>query len=500
MVVRSHNTELGYELIATVPYAYYLHTIGELEGTVSGTGSEPFYFFSPHHQIDPTPRDFAHTAAASKEIPNMWIHKPNLNKEQWIPPPYKEHYAPLAVRFDKPTVVIYNRFNVEWSRPPINYFDLPVLRSMFKMLSKKYTVVYFNVRGEESLEDNAHSMDLGDYEMIRSEFPQVRVIHDIVEDTDLSYNECQLRIFAGCERFVTMNGAPSILASHFGGENIIYTKECRELGSAVNSFYNWYPDFGGSAIKVVHTYQDLLRTISDKWVRELPLINILVRCHDRKQSLKRLWDSIEAQGYRNWRVIASYDNERTWKYLVPYRFEKVAVEPEPKPKSRPYGDDYKGFLASNLYLNALADRVDRGYIMYLDDDDYLAPGALSRIAKNLSEDNVTLWRATSKTGKPIPSDENFGKIVAGDISGIAFAYHSKHKELARWEPWRRGDFRVIRNLSNHLTQTWINEELTKISSALPEKGTKEYIDDRIAERRLRAAEINAAVSRKMANT
>ncbi|HNR54562.1 MAG TPA: hypothetical protein PKJ19_05295, partial [Flavobacteriales bacterium] len=88
MVVRSHNTELGYELIATVPYAYYLHTIGELEGTVSGTGSEPFYFFSHDHQIDPAPRDFAHTAAAAKEIPNIWIHKPKLNKEQWIPPPY----------------------------------------------------------------------------------------------------------------------------------------------------------------------------------------------------------------------------------------------------------------------------------------------------------------------------------------------------------------------------------------------------------------------------
>ena len=237
MIVRSHNTEFGYELIATIPYAYALHQQGRLTGTESAVGSEPFYFFSPEHRIDPSPRDFANTAAAARSIPNMMIHRPELDLSEWEPPPIADHYAPDAITFEKPTVVIYNRYNLEWGKAPINYFDLPVLRSLFSMLCPSYTVVYFNVRGEEALEDNTHSMDLGDYAMIREEFPQVRIIHDLLKEHGSGYNTVQLRVFAGCKRFITMNGAPSILASYFGGENIIYTKECREITAGVGSFH-----------------------------------------------------------------------------------------------------------------------------------------------------------------------------------------------------------------------------------------------------------------------
>lgn len=494
MVIDSHNTEWGYELIATVPYAYAIHLRGELSGTVSGTGSEAAYFFSPSHRINPMQRDFAHTAEAAKSIPNMWIHKPLLDKTNWVPPPFREHYGKRAITFDKPTVVIYNRVNVEWSRGVINYFDLPTLRAMFDMLCPKYTVVYVNIRGQEALEDNAHSIELGDYEMIRSEYPQVKIIHDVVRDNGGDFNEVQMRVFAGCERFVTMNGGGSILASYFGGENIIYTVECKELRPTVNSFYNWYPDFGGSIIKVVHSYDDLLEMIRVKWVYEKPLINILVRFHRREKPAKRLMESIKKQSYKNWNIIGSYDDNETFNLICGLPCQKVRVRP-PAKTTKPDGDEYRGWLGANSYLNDLQGHVKKGYVTFIDDDDYYEDGALELIAAHASPSTLLLWQAVDRSGNLVPSKENEGKIVAGDVSGIAFAVHHSHK--MNWEPWRRGDYRVIRDLSKTLPVSFLPMPLSVMGKRLEDMTPEEKAIARKEYVRMRAAQVNEIVRKRM---
>lgn len=494
MIVRSHNCEMGYEGIAAIPYAYALHLQRKLTGTVSGTGSEAFYYFSPDHQIDPTPRDFAHTAAAAKEIPNMWIHKPKLDKTNWVPPPYKEHYGKQALRFEKPTVVIYNRKNLEWGRQPINYFDLGVLRELFSLLCQSYSVVYFNVRGREELEDNAHSMDLGDYDMIRSEFPDVRIVHDLVDEHGGDYNTVQMRVFAGCEKFITMNGFPSILASYFGGENIIYSKECRELGSSVNSFFSWYQDFGGSHIRLVQDYASLLDAVRIAWVEERPLINILVRCHNRPKGLQRL---IESVGVRHdVRIICSYDNEETWRYLSKARVEKMGVTPEP-PQPPPAGKEHRKPLPANLYFNQMYERVQRGYVMFLDDDDILLPGAIDTIQAAVDPDALVLWRVRARNGALVPEDEYMGMIEPGHISGIGIAFHNKWIPLAQWTPWRRGDYRVAKSLASALNEVWLTDVLTAMEERLDDKPLAQVLAESKAVMDKKKEEINKAVAESM---
>lgn len=479
--------------VATLPYAYWLHLNGQLDGTIDGVGSESLYFFSPHHEINEAPRDFANTNAASKEIPNMWIHAPRLNTERWIPPPLREHYLPRAITFSKPTVVVYNRYNKEWDRPPINYFDLTTLRKLFTMLLPKYEVVYFNVRGREELEDNAHSMDLGDYEMIRKKFPKVRIIHDLVEQYGGDYNEVQLRVFAGCQKFITQNGGPSILASYFGGENIIYSRECRELWPTVNSFYNWYPHLGGSHIRVVQTHEDLIAKVRSAWVDQEPLLNILVRCHNRPKGLQRLLDSIDVQGYHNVRVIASYDNQSTWNYLLRAPVEKISVSPSP-PRPSMGGEDHRGPLPANEYLNALMDQVTSGWVLFIDDDDLYEEGAFSTIIPLLREDRMLLWRMRDRTGWIAPDDKHYGTITPAQISGTAVCFHCSHKDKARWTPWRRGDYRFIRDLSRHVKPIYLDEVLTMAGERLD--GVKLDLGKIKRERVMKAEEINAAVRLK----
>lgn len=495
MHISGHQIEFGYEAIAAWPFAYWAHTNGLLTSTESGPDTECLYWYSPDHVIRTDERGW-HNMKEAGSLPNLWIHRPVLNKQQWIPPPLRDHFLPDVIEFDKPTVVICNRVNIEWGREAINYLDLGTLRELCAMLTPKYTVVYVNVLGRPELEDTAKAIDIGDYRMLREEFPDVRIIHDLVDDG--SFNRTQCRVFAGCKRFITMNGGHSILCSYFGGENIIYSKECKELWPNINSFYNWYPDIGGSAIKVVNNYTDLLDMVRAKWVSDEPLINILIRCHNREDGLRRLWDSLQGQTHKNWRVIASHDNERTWRYLCPYPFEKERVQPEPI-GSRPDGTDYGRPLPANLYLNSLMDRVTDGYIMFLDDDDaFPDQDALSRIASQVKEDELLLWRTDLSNGRKIPSDENWGRIVAGDISGIAFAFHHSHKEDARWDPWRRGDYRVIKKLSEKLSAKWVDQINTIIRKAPSDKLSPQWMEEQRAKQRQLVDAINTAVRKRMA--
>jgi len=263
MIVNSFNAEFGYELISVIPYAYYHYLKGDLDGTISAPGSEPLYYFSPNHQIDIEPRsDFGAQMLMSKGYPNVPIHRAKLDTTEFIPPPYRNKYANNIFRWEKPTVVIYNRYNKEWGRPPINFFSLEILTSLFSILKEKYQIVYLGADIPEELQDNSHSMTLGDTDLCK-EFPEVLMFQELFKKYGMSWNELQLRIFANCQTFITLNGGGSILASYFGGKNIIFCKESPEIGPKINSFKGWYHFFGGSQIIVAQNEEDLLKEVNN---------------------------------------------------------------------------------------------------------------------------------------------------------------------------------------------------------------------------------------------
>ncbi|HUV84784.1 MAG TPA: hypothetical protein VMV86_03695, partial [Methanosarcinales archaeon] len=105
MIVNSHNIEFGYELISTLPYAYYLHKKGLLKETNSGNDTNCLYYFSPKHTINPEIRSWYNTPKAIG-TPNIDIHKPFLNKEQFLVPPLKKKYKNKRFKFEKETIII----------------------------------------------------------------------------------------------------------------------------------------------------------------------------------------------------------------------------------------------------------------------------------------------------------------------------------------------------------------------------------------------------------
>jgi hypothetical protein len=263
--VNSYNPEFGYELIAVLPYAYWLHSQGLLEGTIGAVDTGCLYYFSPKHKISKEPRSWynglttAIIKLTAEGVPNAFIHKPNLDTSRFLPPPYKKAYKNDWAKFAKPSFVIYNRYNREWPADPqynrpVNYFSEEFLEIVFDQLREKYQVIYFNVEGTPELYDNAPPIHFDDYDLCHQH--GVVHVHDLKKrHPGLSYNQIQMYYFANCQRFLTMNGGGGILASYFGGVNIIYSKHSKELQSGDFGYYHL---FGGSEIKVARTYNEIL--------------------------------------------------------------------------------------------------------------------------------------------------------------------------------------------------------------------------------------------------
>jgi glycosyltransferase involved in cell wall biosynthesis len=398
------------------------------------------------------------------KFPNIFIHRPQLDWELFSPPPFKEYYKDKTIKFEKEVIVIFNRYNKEWGGPPINYLDLPTLDTLFTMLSNEYQVIYINLDKGHKYFDGAKPMNLNDDKILKKH-PNVYSLYDVMGMyPELSINEIQLRIFANCTKYISSNGGQLILSAYFGGENIIFSKKCREIDPNVNSFYKWYHKLGGGVFQHVNNYDDLIELVKQKWVFKKPLINILVRTSGRPNYFKDCIKSIYSQTYKNWNLIIGVDNKNTLLYTqsslgrdVTYNYSKLIIP------SAPDSNEYGLKFPYNLYLNDLQNEVKDGYVIYLDDDDRLQDKhsllKLTNVIK--TDDDFVIWRVKFPN-RLVPSDKNFGvPPVMKDISGIGFSFHIKNKEI--WEPYKRGDYRVAKKLYDKIpNKIFLNEIITTL--------------------------------------
>jgi hypothetical protein len=462
-IVNSNCPEFGYELLSSIPHSYNLFLKGELGETISGFDTSCLYFFSPKHSESDCKRSWDNMKKLwDTKFPNIRIHRPQLDWDLFSPPPFKDHYRDKMIKFEKETIVVFNRYNIEWGETPINYLDLNTLDRLFEMLSGEYQIVYINLNKGDKYFDGVLPMSLNDDEILKK-YPLVYSLYDVMDMyPDLSINEIQLRVFANCSKYISSNGGQLILSAYFGGENIIFSKKCRELDPNVNSFYKWYHKLGGGVFQHVDTYEDLIELVRQKWVLKNPLINILIRTSGRPNYFKHCINSIYEQSYKNWNLIIGVDDKKSLNYTQSAKGRDIFYDYSSfKIPNSPNNNDYGLKFIYNLYLNDLQNQVTDGFIIYLDDDDKLTKrNTLEILVSNIkSDDDFVMWRVEFPD-RLVPSDYNFGKKpVSKDISGIGFSFHSKYK--VEWEPFKRGDYRVSNILYDKIpNKVWINEVLT----------------------------------------
>tara|TARA_Y100000593_G_C4276922_1_gene320595 strand:- start:429 stop:1358 length:930 start_codon:yes stop_codon:yes gene_type:complete len=296
------HPEFGLELALGIPYAYWLHQRGELDGVRTVSGMKPFYYFCDNVEEVYNYRTIDNSAAGLDELPNNWIHhcprikSPNgvLDYEKWVIPPYKEVYKTDNFDFKKPMIFVSNRYNVEHGKPPAGYFDIPFLYELFNYLvGSGYGIIYKRPKNNEfPLDQNEmNGINMGfrdiqadvdgigiidDYKLTEF-YDDVVLMDELIKSTDTNaYNETQLQILANIDGFVTMGGGGSILCSMFGVSNISYfnaSAECtREGYFGENNYYrklsdhDFYPilDWVKDVEKRGHRdYSQLIRTVKE---------------------------------------------------------------------------------------------------------------------------------------------------------------------------------------------------------------------------------------------
>ena len=184
-------------------------------------------------------------------------------------------------------------------------------------------------------------------------------------------------------------------------------------------------------------------------------INILIRTSDREEKFKKCIESIHNQQYSNYKIIVCYDKICSREYINE-NIENFHVEIDSE-------EHYK----YNLYCNLLLEKVKEGFILFLDDDDYLCHSKVFQIINdNIDDKNSFLIWNYMRTDQLI-YPKKLPIIKLGEIASCSFLFHSLYKNI-KWEDKIYGDFRFVKCLleSHKLKIKYIDFILTKINSTI----------------------------------
>ncbi len=253
--------EFGPELKYYLPYAYWHHLNGTLGRTVSFAGTSPFYFFSPDHVERPGERKYF----LDPNIPNSEDHNFSYTYRRWAQVPLKETYRNvLNFGFDpqKPLVIISNKYNREWEGYPVNFLSREILGRIIERLAPHYTIIYNRPGDSLIVVDRNEVQELNEKVFLKERFPEVLFAEEIFAQKSqevTGFNHLQLCLYAQCERFISVQGGNSVLASYFGGTNLVYQRQGNEI--FFGELNTIYPRLAGTACRGFSDYESLLQAV-----------------------------------------------------------------------------------------------------------------------------------------------------------------------------------------------------------------------------------------------
>lgn len=248
----SFNGEFAPELQFALPFAYWHFKNGTLKKTSSSKFTSELYFFSPQHEEVFDTR--TNEGNYNFEFPRI-LYSHNYNMSKWEPVPLKEKYANDIYVYDKPILIIANRYNMEWDGPPISFFSIESLDHIISRLKGSYTIIYNRPRPQNITMDNSDIYDMDEFEWLQKEHPEVILMEDLFKENKAgarNFNHLQLMVYANADRFLSIHGGTATLASYFGGINLILSKKGPE--HHFNCYQKLYPQFSGA--KILHAKTD----------------------------------------------------------------------------------------------------------------------------------------------------------------------------------------------------------------------------------------------------
>lgn len=249
--VIDYQGEFDQELRYVIPFAYWHHLNGTLNQTISCANTKPFYFFSTNH-LERYDKRIWERSYGNFDVPNM-THSPAFDYSKWAAVPFKTHYQNPLFVYDKPLLIIANKYNIEWEKPPINFLSISALDRIVSACKPHFQIVYNRPLSGQIVLDNSEIMDLDEHAWLRENHPEVILMNDLFEQHRhqvSNYNHLQLMVYANSDRFISMHGGTAALASYFGGTNIILSYPGGGWEHAFNEYATIFPALSGA--KILH--------------------------------------------------------------------------------------------------------------------------------------------------------------------------------------------------------------------------------------------------------
>jgi hypothetical protein len=271
--------EFGFELLAVVPYAYWLHREGRLERTIGGLDTRCLYYFSENHEERPVARHYVPIT----EYPvgeggwpsyDLTTFPSILDTRKWKPPPYRETFRDERFRWQKKLCILSNKVSDELFEDefrkytnvgPTNFIGTELLLRLIGMLRDRYQIIYNRPRASDIANDHQTIHEIGDIEGVRRAFPDTLTIQELhAQYPTLTFNELQLRLYSACKCFISVLGGSAYLASYFGGTNIVLARRGWEVDCGAHK--RWFDRFSGARVVAVSSDSELLQVVEREFL------------------------------------------------------------------------------------------------------------------------------------------------------------------------------------------------------------------------------------------
>lgn len=288
--IRFHG-EFSWEMLFAVSHAYKAYLDGELSSTRGCGSTKPFYYFSDNHKENLKRRSghfMTPTIKVEKRINNSHkqtvldyhaIYEHDLDISNLVFPPYKDYYLAkaksLGIKFDNPVLVINNKSAAQWGqRAIIDRIELEELSAVVQEFSD-HDIIY--IRPIEGIHyvDNQGDIPFKDMELMR-EFPNVYVYDDLMRAWSVDFNVMQLICHSLSDKHLSVAGGNAILASHFGGINVVVSKHKESLNRGIWQTDSYLKNISGSTIvSATNTSQILAGLNRDSTTEHYPNISLV---------------------------------------------------------------------------------------------------------------------------------------------------------------------------------------------------------------------------------
>jgi glycosyltransferase involved in cell wall biosynthesis len=178
-----------------------------------------------------------------------------------------------------------------------------------------------------------------------------------------------------------------------------------------------------------------------------PQITIIIRTSNRPELFTRALQSVRQQTFPV-EILVAYDNPGALEY-VPGDVRSYPVSAD---KTAPFFYD--------LYCNTLLQIIGDGWILFLDDDDWLStPRVIEQMVQHLDDPDRPIICQFLRHNMPKPNAKEMavGCIKEGKIGLPCLFLHAKHKNLARLDGQKSGDYRFILAISEALKCKFIEQ-------------------------------------------